>query len=75
MLGEIVWLRLVREVFSGEDLVLRGWAGGTRKMLAFHLGLRDSTAEEYRSTAGLWSPQDTKTPSLTLQTALSVFML
>lgn len=41
MLGAIVWLRLVREVFHGEerlDLNLRGWAGGTRKMRALHLG-------------------------------------
>lgn len=74
-----MWLRLVREVFPGEerlDLDLRGWAGGKRKRLALQLGLRESTAKESRgSTDGLWSPQDTKQPSLTLQTGLSVFML
>ena len=36
------------EARSRLDLDLRGWAKGTKKMLAFQLGLRDSPAMEFK---------------------------
>lgn len=51
MTGAVLWLRLVEGGSLGEgrlDLDLRGWAEGTRKMLAFQLVLRGSSVREFK---------------------------